>query len=49
MRRFAVATLFTLICASSPGCKDGSGSTEDAGMDASLDGSAGTDTGAGTP
>jgi len=41
MRRLVLATLFALICASSFGCKDGSGSTEDAGMDASLDGGAG--------
>lgn len=47
MRRFAVATLFTLICASSLGCKDGSGSTEDAGMDASLEGGAGGTAGIG--
>ena len=33
--------LLALLCAPGLGCKDGSGSTEDAGMDASFDGGAG--------
>ena len=47
MKRFAVTALLAPICASSLGCKDGSGATEDAGMDASLDGGAGGTAGMG--
>ena len=47
MRRFAVTALLAVICASSLGCKDGSGSTEDAGMDGSLGGGAGGTAGIG--
>ena len=47
MRRFALAALVSLICASALACKDGSGSTEDAGIDASLDGGAGGTAGIG--